>query len=70
MVPLRTLAFSCAAASLTATAAVAQDANYTSVEATSGEPLQLSYHASAQKNCTPASLPRRFASSKLRSPVR
>jgi hypothetical protein len=57
MVPLRTLALSGAAASLIATAALAQDVNYTSVEATSGKPLQLSYHASAHKNCTPAPLP-------------
>jgi hypothetical protein len=56
MVRLRTLAFSCAA-SLAAAPALAQDANYMSVEATSGKPLQLSYHASAHKNCTPAPLP-------------
>jgi hypothetical protein len=40
-----------------ATAALAQDANYTSVEATADKPVQLSYHASAHKNCTPAPLP-------------
>jgi hypothetical protein len=40
MGPLCTLAFACAAASLTAAAALAQDANYTSVEATSGKPVQ------------------------------
>jgi hypothetical protein len=57
MVPLRTLVFSGVAASLTATIVLAQDANYTSVEATSGKLLQLSYHASAHKNCTPAPLP-------------
>ena len=57
MVPLRTLVFSGVAAGLSATAALAQDANYTSVEATSGKPLQLSYHASAHKNCTAAPLP-------------
>jgi hypothetical protein len=57
MVPLRTLVFLCAAAGLTATTAFAQDANYTSVEATSEKPVQLSYHASAHKNCTPAPLP-------------
>jgi hypothetical protein len=28
-----------------------------SVEATSEKPVQLSYHASAHKNCTPAALP-------------
>jgi hypothetical protein len=38
--------------------ALAQAANYTSVEATSVKPVQLSYHASAHKsNCTPAALP-------------
>ena len=57
MVPLRTLVFSCAIANLNATVILAQDANYTSVEATSGKPVQLSYHASAHKNCTPAPLP-------------
>ena len=36
---------------------LAQDANYSSVEATSDKPVQLSYHASAHKNCTPAALP-------------
>jgi hypothetical protein len=39
------------------TAALAQSTNYTSVEATSDKPIQLSYHASARKNCTPAPLP-------------
>ena len=57
MVPVRTFVFLCGAASLTATAVIAQNANYTSVEATSGKPVQLSYHASAHKNCTPAQLP-------------
>jgi hypothetical protein len=57
MVPLRTLILLCAIASLTATAALAQDVNYTSVEATSDKPVQLSYHASAHKNCTPAAQP-------------
>jgi len=56
MVPQRTLIFSFAIASLTATAALAQDVNYTSVEATSDKPVELSYHASAHKNCTPAPL--------------
>ena len=41
-----------------ATAALAQDANYSSVEASSDKPVQLGYHASAhKKNCAPASLP-------------
>jgi hypothetical protein len=57
MVSLRTLVFSCAMASLMAAPSVAQNANYTSVEATSDKPVQLSYHASAHKNCTPAALP-------------
>jgi hypothetical protein len=57
MVPVRTLVFSCMTAGLTATAAVGQDVNYTSIEATSDKPVQLSYHASAHKNCTPAPLP-------------
>jgi hypothetical protein len=48
---------SCAIAGLTASAALAQAANYMSVEATAGKPLQLSYHASAHKSdCTPAPL--------------
>lgn len=43
---------------LVATAAVAQDANYSSVEATADKPVQLSYHASAnKKNCAPGALP-------------
>ncbi len=52
---LRILLF--AIATLTATAALAQDANYMSVTATSEKPVQLGYHASAHKNCTPAALP-------------
>jgi hypothetical protein len=48
---------SCAIASSVAAAALGQAANYTSVEATSGKAVQLSYHASAHKNCTPARLP-------------
>ena len=42
------------------TAALGQPAptsNYTSIDATSGKPVQLSYHASAHKNCAPAPLP-------------
>jgi len=57
LAPLRTLLFSCATASLTATATLAQDANYMSAEATSDKPVQLSYHASAHKNCMPAPQP-------------
>ena len=52
-----TMLLSCAIAGLVASAALAQAANYMSVEATAGKPLQLSYHASAHKsNCTPAPL--------------
>lgn len=58
LLPGRSLFFLCAAASLVATAALGQDANYSSVEATSEKPVQLGYHASAnKKNCTPAPLP-------------
>ncbi len=59
MMPTRpsTMLLSCAIAGLAASAALAQAANYMSVEATAGKPLQLSYHASAHKsNCTPAPL--------------
>jgi len=48
---------SCAIASSVAAAALAQTTNYTSVEATSGKAVRLSYHASAHKNCTAARLP-------------
>ena len=52
-----TMLLACAIAGLVASAALAQAVNYTSVEATAGKPLQLSYHASAHKsNCTPAPL--------------
>lgn len=54
---LRKLLASWAAAGLVATAALAQAANYTSVEATAGKPAQLGYYASANKNCTPAPSP-------------
>ena len=59
MMPMRpsTMLLSCAIAGLMASAALAQAANYMSVEATAGKPLQLSYHASAHKSdCTPAPL--------------
>jgi len=49
-----------AAAISISTVALAQPAptsNYTSIEATSDKPVQLSYHGSAHKNCTPAPLP-------------
>ena len=53
----RTLLFLCATAGLYATASLAQDANYTSADATPDKPVELSYHASAHKNCAPARLP-------------
>ena len=56
--PLRALLFACATASVCATASLAQDVNYSSVNATPDKPVQLSYHASAHKsNCTPAAPP-------------
>jgi hypothetical protein len=57
--PMRpsTVLLACAIAGVPASAALAQAANYTSVEATAGKPLQLTYHASAHKSdCTPARL--------------
>jgi hypothetical protein len=48
---------SCAIGAFFAQATFAQATNYTSVEAIAGKPVQLSYHASAHKNCTPAPLP-------------
>ncbi len=55
--PVRTFLFSCGVAGLTATGVRAQDASYTSVDATSDKPAQLGYYASAHKDCTPARLP-------------
>jgi hypothetical protein len=51
-----TILLSCAIAGCVASAALAQATNYTSVEATAGKAVQLTYHASAHKNCTPAPL--------------
>ena len=48
---------SCAVLSMVTAVALAQATNYTSVEATAGKPVQLTYHASANKNCTAAPLP-------------
>jgi hypothetical protein len=46
------------AAIFAASSAVAQATNYTSVEATAGKSVQLTYHATAHKNtCTPAPAP-------------
>jgi hypothetical protein len=36
---------------------LAQTANFKSVDATAATPVELSYHASAHKDCTPAGLP-------------
>ena len=56
--PLRTLLFAFATASVCVSASLAQDANYTSVDAIPDNPVQLSYHASAHKsNCSPGALP-------------
>ena len=49
--------FSWAIAGFLASAALAQTTNYTSIEVTAGKPVQLSYHASANKNCAPAPPP-------------
>jgi hypothetical protein len=49
--------FSCAVVGFMASAALAQTKNYTSIEAAAGKPVQLSYHASANKNCAPAPPP-------------
>ena len=59
MAPMRvsTMLLSCALAALAVSSVLAQATNYTSVEATAGKPVQLTYHASAHKNCTPAPLP-------------
>jgi hypothetical protein len=56
--PLRTLLFAFATASVCVSASLPQDANYTSADAIPGKPVQLSYHASANKNnCSPGALP-------------
>jgi hypothetical protein len=60
MMPMRpsTMLLSCAIVSFVASASLAQATNYTSVETIAGKPVQLTYHASAnKKNCTPATLP-------------
>jgi hypothetical protein len=46
-----TVPFACALAGLFTSAAFAQATDYTSVEAIAAKPVQLSYHASANKNC-------------------
>jgi hypothetical protein len=47
----------CAVAVFITSAALAQATNYRTVETTSGKRVQLSYHASAHTNCTPAPPP-------------
>ena len=55
---LRTLLCAFATASICVSASLAQDANYTSVDAIPDKSVQLSYHASANKsNCSPGALP-------------
>lgn len=55
---LRTILFAFGIACVYASATVAEDANYASVDAIPDKPLQLSYHASAHKsNCSPGALP-------------
>ena len=45
------------ASTLIATLALGQTANYSSIQAFAGTALRIGYHASANKNCTPAALP-------------
>jgi hypothetical protein len=54
---LRKFLGACAFASFTCAAALAQSSNYMSIEAVPGAPVQLTYHASARSDCTPAPLP-------------
>jgi hypothetical protein len=55
---LRPLFFAFATATIWASASLAQNANYGSVDAIPEKPVQLSYHASAHKsNCSPGAAP-------------
>ena len=54
---LRILLFFWLSASRLTATALAQEANYLSVDAVSGKPVQLSYHASTHNDCTPAPPP-------------
>lgn len=54
---LHTLVLSCALVALCGSAAVAQSTSYTSAQVMAGNTVQLSYHASANRNCTPGKLP-------------
>jgi hypothetical protein len=56
-VPIRISLLAWVLAGLGASSAFAQATNYTNVETNSGTPIRLSYHASAHKDCTPASPP-------------
>ena len=55
--PLRILLCFCVSASSLTANALAQEANYLSVDATPDKPVQVSYHASTHKDCTPAPPP-------------
>jgi hypothetical protein len=59
MRPMRpsTVLLSGAIAGFVVSTALAQATNYTSIEVPAGKPVQLSYHASAGKNCAPAPPP-------------
>jgi hypothetical protein len=59
MRPMRpsTVLLSGAIAGFVVSTALAQAANYTSIEVPAGKPVQLTYHASAGKNCAPAPPP-------------
>jgi hypothetical protein len=57
MVVPRTVVFFAIVIAASATTARAQSANYSSVEVLGTTLMQLSYHASAHNNCTPAPLP-------------
>ena len=54
---LRILLFFWLSASRVTPTALAQEANYLSVDAVSAKPAQLSYHASTHNDCTPATTP-------------
>jgi hypothetical protein len=62
----------CAIGVFFATSTFAQATSYRSVEAIPGKPVQLTYHASAQKNCSPAPPPMnsRYAASEGPCPDR
>ena len=57
MLVLRNIVFFAIVMAASATTARAQSANYSSIEVSGTTQMQLSYHASAHNNCTPAPLP-------------